>query len=55
MVVQAQVRVKVSLASSASEADIERVLAEAEAHSPYFTIFRNGLDLRRDGYDKAET
>jgi uncharacterized OsmC-like protein len=48
-----QVRVKVSLASSAPEADVERVLREAEAHSPYFTIFRGGLDIRRDGYETA--
>ena len=48
-----QVRVKVSLTSNAPPADIERVLSEAEAHSPYFTIFKQGLDLRRDGFEAA--
>jgi uncharacterized OsmC-like protein len=45
-----QVRVKVSLASPAPDADIERVLRAAEEHSPYFEIFKDSLDVRREGH-----
>ena len=43
-----QVRYIVAVESDASEADVLRVLDEADAHSPYLDIFTRAIDVRRD-------
>lgn len=43
-----QVRYLVSVESDASEADVLRVLDEADAHSPYRDVFTRALDVRRE-------
>jgi uncharacterized OsmC-like protein len=41
-----QVRVLVTVQSSASEEDVRRMLDDAEAHSPYLAVFRKPVDVR---------
>ena len=43
-----QVRVIVTVESDASEADVRKVIAEADAHSPYLDVFTRAVDVRRD-------
>ncbi len=43
-----EVRYVVTVASDAPEADVLRMLDEADAHSPYFDVFSRPLELRRD-------
>lgn len=43
-----QVRCIVSVESEASEADVLRVLDEADAHSPYRDVFTRAIDVRRE-------
>lgn len=48
-----EVRVKVKLESPAAPEEIERVLSSAEKHSPYFSIFQNGLSIKREGWSAS--
>src|SRR5712691_6821491 len=43
-----QVRYIVTVESEASEADVLRVLDEADAHSPYRDVFTRAIDVRRE-------
>lgn len=43
-----QVRYTVTVETTASEADVMRVLDNADAHSPYVDVFRRAQDLRRE-------
>ena len=43
-----QIRVIVTVESEAPEADVRKVVAEADAHSPYFDNFARALDVRRE-------
>jgi uncharacterized OsmC-like protein len=43
-----QVRVIVTVESEAPEADVRRVIAEADAHSPYLDVFTRAVDVQRD-------
>ena len=43
-----QVRAVVSVETDASEADVLKVLDEADAHSPYHDVFTRAIDVRRD-------
>jgi len=43
-----QVRYIVSVESDAPEADLLRLLEQAEAHSPYLDVFTRAIDVRRD-------
>lgn len=43
-----QVRYIVTVESDAPEADVLRVLDEADAHSPYRDVFTRSMDLRRE-------
>lgn len=45
-----QIRCKVSIISSAPEADVVRVLEAAEAHSPYWNLFAREQDVRRESH-----
>ena len=43
-----QVRCIVSVETDASDADVLKVLDEADAHSPYHDVFTRAIDVRRD-------
>jgi uncharacterized OsmC-like protein len=43
-----QVRYIVTVESDAPEADVRRVLDEADAHCPYLDVFTRAIDVRRD-------
>ena len=43
-----QVRYIVTVESPAPEAEVRRLIDEADAHSPYLTLFRQPMDVRRE-------
>ena len=43
-----EIRFVVKVESDAPEADVMRVLDEADAHSPYFEVFTRPMRLRRE-------
>lgn len=43
-----QVRVIVTVESDASEADVRKMIAEADAHSPYLDVFTRAIDVKTD-------
>jgi uncharacterized OsmC-like protein len=45
-----QLRVIVTVESDASEADVQNVIAEADAHSPYLDVFTRAIDVKREAH-----